>query len=208
MKPAAHQPELPSIAPPIGKHDTPTSDDRCTPPNVLACVSDFWPGGIDLDPCSNPWSLVQSRRAWTKRDDALAKRWDEHLPRGGTLWLNPPFSNPSPFVSRMVLALHDVNGEGLLLVRHDSTTEWWQAIEHHADALCLVRERVRFRLAGEDTGQADHATTIAMFTRRTKPYLAQSKRHAARGGVGAREARVQAFLRSFDPLGLCVAVRR
>lgn len=190
---APHQ--IAMLVPPVSKSDEPTSDDRCTPPNVLACVGEFWPAGIDLDPCSNPWSLVKARRAWTKSDDALAKRWCDHVPRGGSIWMNPPFSNPEPFVSRLVLAIHDVNAEALLLVRHDSTTAWWQAIEHHADALCLVRDRLRFRLAGEDTGSADHATTIAMFTRRTKP-------------KGIRDRRITAFVRSFDPLGLCVEVRR
>jgi phage N-6-adenine-methyltransferase len=190
---APHQ--ISMLAPPVTKSDPATSDDRCTPPNVLACVSSFWPAGIDLDPCSNAWSLVQARRAWTKSDDALAKRWDDHICRGGTIWLNPPFSNPEPFIARLILAIHDVNGEALLLVRHDSTTAWWQAIEHHADALCLVRDRVRFRLAGEDTGAADHATTIAMFTRRTKPKDIRAKR-------------LRAFVRAFDPIGLCVEVQR
>lgn len=192
----AHQ--LGMLAPPLTKADTPTSDDRCTPPNVLACVADFWPRGIGLDPCSNPWSLVKSRVRWDRSDDSLGFDWAPFVRDVATIWLNPPFSNPLPFVRRLVRTLREAPCEALLLVRHDSSTLWWKLIERHADALCLARERVHFRLAGEDTGAADHATTIVLFT----------ALHAPHSPRKARGARIGAFHRAFDPLGLVCEVRR
>lgn len=190
------------LVPAVAKSDPPTNDDRCTPPEVLGCVSAFWPRRdgrrCDFDPTSNPWSLVNAAVQMTKSDDSLAKHWDQYLPIGGSLWLNPPFSNPEPFIHRAIEVVRSLHAELLVLVRHDSTTAWWELIERHADALCLVRSRVRFRLAGEDTGAADHATTIAMVTRLQSPHRPRM----------ARGARLSAFRRSFDPLGLVCEVRR
>lgn len=192
----AHQ--LRMLAPPLSTSDVPTSDDRCTPPEILTAVAELWPRGIDLDPCSNPWSLVQARTRWDRSDDALGRDWELAAGEGGTIWLNPPFSDPTPFVERLPGIVQSIGGEGLLLVRHDSTTKWWTRIEVSADAICLLRTRVRFRLAGEDTGPADHATTIAFFTRRAVPH----KRNGSRG------QRVAAFIRAFTTLGLVCEVQR
>lgn len=188
MKP--HQPQLSGIAPPISKLDTPTSDDRCSPSIVLGCVADFWPQGIGLDPCDNPWSIVQAATKWNKRDDSLARSWVDGAGRRRTIWLNPPYSDPQPFVFRLRIAADTC--EGLALVKHDSTTKWWRYnVRDDAAALCLVGDRLHFSLAGEDTGAADHASTIALYL----PQLAK----------GERARRIAAFERCFDPLGMVVA---
>lgn len=196
----AHQ--IAMLAPPVTLETAISSDDRCTPPDVLACVAALWPAGVALDPCWNPWSLVRAQLQWTKRDDALAQDWVHQLGKlatlnGPTIWLNPPYSNPFPFVRMLARTVDEVHGEALALVRHDSTTEWWRYVEG-CDALCLVRERVRFRLGGEETGAADHASTIAFW----------SSRRAAHDGRKSKAQRVAAFARAFVTLGLIVEPRR
>lgn len=185
-----HQPQLPAIAPPISKSDAPTSDDRCTPPNVLACVDDLWPQGIGLDPCDNPWSIVRAETKWNRTDDSLARAWTEGAGRRRTIWLNPPYSDPQPFMFRARVAADCC--EVLALVKHDTTTKWWRYnVRDDAAALCLVGERLHFRLAGEDTGASDHASTIVLYL----PTLAR----------GERVRRIAAFERAFDSLGMVVA---
>ena len=192
----AYQPSIPMLAPPLSRRDEPTNDDRCTPPDVCAALVDFWPGGIDLDPCSNPWSLINARTRWDKRDDSLAKQWSSALPTiGGSIWLQPPYSMPLPFVR---LAVHewDVRGaEVLALVRHDSTTEAWDLIAQYAAGVCHFADRLHFRLAGEDTGAADFASSLLLLT-------PSSPEH---GGAKGKAKRVQLFDRTFARFGHCYA---
>lgn len=182
-----HQPELP-IAPPLSRGDDPTNDDRCTPPEVIGAVVSF-ARVVHYDPCSNPWSLVPALVQHDKRDDSLSKRWSDHVPPRGFLWLQPPYSDPLPFC-RLAALEHTTRGvEVLALVKHDSTTKWWRTLSEHAVAILHFDERLHFRLAGEDTGAGDFASSLLLLPRH-----------------GATEARVRAFRKHFGRFGRCYGV--
>jgi hypothetical protein len=78
---------------PVEQHAT-TSDDYYTPAWVFERMGiDF-----DLDVCSPsggiPW--IPARRFFTMADDGLAQPWE------GRVWMNPPYSNCTPWVRRFV----------------------------------------------------------------------------------------------------------
>ncbi len=186
--------QITMLAPPLKPTDPPTSDDRCTPPDVIGALLAFWPYGIDLDPCSNPWSQIPATNQLDKAHDSLAEpTWRSLLLAGDvesmirTIYCNPPYSDPRAFVRRCRLAAEQ-GAEVVALVRHDCTTEWWADIRGHAAAHCQPSQRLRFRLAGEDTGPSDHASTIVLWL---PPLLASS----------ARLMRLVAFRRAFEPIG-------
>lgn len=105
-------------------------------------------GGIDLDPasCKEAQRVVQARRFLSKEDDGLSADWQ------GTVWLNPPYEQPSVslFVQKLVQSYKfgDVTA-AILLTNNSSDTAWFQEAANLSDALCLPRGRIRFT---DDTG--------------------------------------------------------
>lgn len=100
-------------------------DDQHTPQWLLDLVAELWPGGIDVDPCWSPDSLVRATITYDgtrPEQDGLAQPWG-----GRCAWCNPPYSRPGAWADRV--ARHAVSGpdaEGLLLVNVTTTTKWWR----------------------------------------------------------------------------------
>src|SRR3990167_9356591 len=73
---------------------------------------------FDCDPASPvggvPWIPVEHYH--TEEEDGLTLPWH------GLVWLNPPYSSPAPWLSRL-----REHGSGVALVPNDSSTGWWQA---------------------------------------------------------------------------------
>jgi hypothetical protein len=71
-----------------------TSDDYFTPPEVFERLGVVF----DVDVCAPPGgvSWIPAKNYLTQADNALATEWV------GNVWMNPPFSNPTPFVKKFV----------------------------------------------------------------------------------------------------------
>ena len=92
---------------------------------------------FDLDPCSPgkdivPW--IPAKKSLTVKDDGLLAKWK------GNVWMNPPYDTRTPYWLER-LSLHGT-GIALLFVRAD--TKWFHQYVPIADAICLIRGRVRF----------------------------------------------------------------
>jgi hypothetical protein len=112
------------------------TDDWHTPPHIVEALGlEF-----DLDPCGPPGGVpwLPVRRTISLPDDGLAMPWE------GRVWLNPPYSNPAPWMERM--ALH---GNGVALIFNRSDTSWYQQWVPAGSALCQVAGRLRFHRPGE-----------------------------------------------------------
>ena len=72
------------------------SDEWYTPPEVIKDARRVM-GSIDTDPASSrvAQKVVQASIAWLA-GEGLENPWV------GNVWLNPPFSNPAPFVEAMI----------------------------------------------------------------------------------------------------------
>jgi len=97
----SHQLQLPTTA--IIRHDATSSDDWYTPPEIFEALDLVF----DLDVCAPVGGVqwIPARRYLTIEDDALTNAWE------GRVWMNPPYSNPAPFVARW---LEHGNGVALL----------------------------------------------------------------------------------------------
>jgi len=113
-------------------------DDRdswCTPQEIVDAVLRLWPGGIDLDPCSNARSLVPARKRYTVAQciEPEDQEWS------GRVYCNPPFSDTGPWAKRM--AAHEGGVVGCLLC--DPSVSWWKDV-WTADAICFPDHRIKF----------------------------------------------------------------
>jgi hypothetical protein len=94
-----------------------TSDDYYTPAWIFETM------GIefDLDVCAPPGgvSWVPAKRFYTQADDGLTAPWE------GRVWMNPPYSGPTPWVRRFI-----AHANGVCLVPHAKSAwhiELWNA---------------------------------------------------------------------------------
>jgi hypothetical protein len=125
---------LPGI---LAEADTLDSDDWYTPPYIFEALGlEF-----DLDPCAPvggvPW--VPALNHFSEVDDGLIQPWF------GRVWLNPPYSQPWPWLDRL-----REHGNGVALVPADTATRGFQRSAPSSDAACFLNGRVTFLQPGND----------------------------------------------------------
>jgi hypothetical protein len=98
-----------------------TSDDYYTPRWVFERMAIRF----DLDVCSPPGGVewVPADRYYDQADDGLASPWE------GRVWMNPPYSRPTPWVARFI-----EHGNGVALVPF-AKSAWFDLLWSRADAV-------------------------------------------------------------------------
>ena len=89
------------------------NDEYATPKWIKDGMFNGW-----FDPCPLSKGLVSS--------DGLATDWKENT------FVNPPYSNPAPWIDKAIKESYKGNVIALL-VKHDSSTQWWAKL-HEAGA--------------------------------------------------------------------------
>lgn len=107
----------------------PSSDDYYTPSWVFEALNEHF----DLDVCAPPGGgpFVPTDRYYTEVEDGLACSWS------GFVWMNPPFSNPLPWILRFL-----EHGNGLALVP-TSSGKWMDHLWNDASGWLVLR-RINF----------------------------------------------------------------
>lgn len=100
-----------------------------TPPEVFEALGVTF----DLDVASPlvPVSWVPAKRFYSLEDDGLTAPWE------GFVWMNPPYSKPSPWVDRFI---NHANGIALLPT---STGRWFRTL-WQADTAWVMANELRF----------------------------------------------------------------
>ena len=106
-----------------------TSDDYYTPPHIFETLG----LAFDLDVCAPPQGIpwIPAKRYLTQEDDALVADWN------GRVWMNPPFSNPTPFVEKFIR-----HGNGVALV--PTSNGRWMGRLWEADVAWVSLDYIRF----------------------------------------------------------------
>ena len=124
-----------------------TNKDWCTPKQYCDAVRSFF-GTIELDPCSNKYSLVKANTEFNLPLDGLAQIWNYK-----TIFVNPPYgrnkeSNTSlkDWILKCQDAYTQYESEVILLIPASTNTKHWQnIIFQSATAVCFLKEpRVKF----------------------------------------------------------------
>ena len=89
---------------------------------------------FDLDVCSpkDYLTAVPADKFYTIQDDGLASDWD------GLVWMNPPFSYPTPWVDKFIK-----HGNGVALIPF-SRSRWFTDLWDKADAIMALPSNFKF----------------------------------------------------------------
>lgn len=134
------------------------SQSWCTPPKYVNAIKKFWNGTIDLDPCSNEYSIVKAITEFKLPEiDGLKEEWNFK-----TIYVNPPYgadrergTTIKDWLGKCVLSYQKYNSEILALIPvAPNTTHWKKFIFGKADAICFLYDtRLRFLVDGIDSGK-------------------------------------------------------
>jgi phage N-6-adenine-methyltransferase len=112
-----------------GEQTTRTTDDYYTPRWIFDALGLTF----DLDVACPPEGPINvpAARWYTAADDGLAQPWT------GRVWMNPPYSNPSPWVARFL-----EHGNGIALLPY-SKSKWLQSL-WDSDAAIVYIYTIKF----------------------------------------------------------------
>ena len=129
-----------------------------TPGKYVHAVKRVFAGEIDLDPCSNEYSIVAARVEYTlPLQDGLKESWDF-----SKIFVNPPYgidktrhTSIKNWLYRCAAAHSQHNSEVIALVPvATNTSHWKKYVFVQASAVCFLYDtRLRFLIDGRDEGK-------------------------------------------------------
>lgn len=130
-----------------------TPEELLVPVRVFSSLLGFGPQ-IALDPCGGPGSLVNARveLSLENGDDGLAADWGALVPEGGA-YINPPFSNPRPWIAKSAAFGKLPGRHAIVLVNAQTSDGWWP--NPWPPAVCFWKGRIKFLT----NGQTYHSNT-------------------------------------------------
>jgi site-specific DNA-methyltransferase (adenine-specific) len=96
-----------------------------------------------LDPCAWPENRLNTPCFYTEEHNGLTMPWIVHGGRGHRVFMNPPYSNPTPWVKKA----YEESLRGALVVgllRHDPSTIWWNDWIRNKAVVLPVPYRLKF----------------------------------------------------------------
>ena len=121
-----------------------------TPDRLLDLVKSY--RKIRLDPCTSIENPTGAQEFFIPADDGLKQDWEVWKP--GVIYVNPPYGREQALwigkcATEAVANYRDgseLHGEILLLVpARTDTAHWHHGVLGHADAVCYIKGRLKFR---------------------------------------------------------------
>lgn len=97
-------------------------------------------GTIDLDPatCAAAQAIVKATHFYTEHENGLIQPWY------GRMWINPPYSAPTPWVRRVIAEYQAGTVQAAIILTNSYTeTGWWQDIAA-VSTMLFFRGRLNF----------------------------------------------------------------
>lgn len=141
------------------------SDEYGTPPWIIRSLTDII-GQFDLDPAAGaePANIQIAKDRFTIEDNGLTNSWKS--PCYESIFLNPPYSNPSPFLRKLKHAVdpNDSNAAtfGVALIKSDTSTDWFHNHLSEATVLAFINQRLKF-VGSDRSGTPDFQNVLAIF---------------------------------------------
>lgn len=135
------------------------SQSWCTPPKYVNAIRAFWGGVIDLDPCSNEYSIVNATTEFRlPMKDGLKESWDAYR----HIFVNPPYgadrergTTIKDWLCKCALTHMNSNADVIALVPVATNTRHWKTcVFGKATAVCFLYDtRLHFLENGHDKGK-------------------------------------------------------
>ncbi len=129
------------------------SQNWCTPPHYVDAVKQVFGGEIELDPCSNPESVVRAKCEFMLPEtDGLVEEWDYK-----TIYVNPPYGSDRVrgttirnWFAKCAFSRAAHGSQIIALVPvATNTSHWKKYVFGTADAVCFLYDtRLRFLVNG------------------------------------------------------------
>jgi hypothetical protein len=129
-----------------------------TPEKYVDAVRQFFGGQIDLDPCSNDYSIVHAKTEYKlPKHDGLRENWN--FP---TIYVNPPYgldkesgTSIKDWLYRCAMAYRQYGAKVLALVPVATNTGHWKRyVFGKATAVCFLYDtRLKFLVYGQNGGK-------------------------------------------------------
>lgn len=139
-----------------------------TPKPILDCVVEVF-GEIDLDPCSNDYSIVPARHKLDKTSNGLAASWHVYGRSNGTqrtrVFCNPPYDvrTLTTTTDHVVAQFERYLTHTITLVPSKTDQDWFHKSIENAAAVCFIKRRVPFGKMGLFRGNGALACTAFYF---------------------------------------------
>ena len=93
--------------------------------------------GHHYDPC--PYNVDFDPET---HENGLLTDWaQESLPHNGKVFVNPPYSNPQPWITKAIQAMED-GCTVVMLLKHDSSTRWYMNLREAGGQFMPVHRRL------------------------------------------------------------------
>ena len=129
-----------------------------TPEKYVNAIREFFDGHIDLDPCSNKYSIVDAKTEYQlPKHDGLRESWDF-----STIYVNPPYgldknhgTSIKNWLLKCAMAHQQFKSEVLALVPVATNTGHWKNyVFSKATAICFLYDtRLKFLVNGKNGGK-------------------------------------------------------
>ncbi|HZL28266.1 MAG TPA: DNA N-6-adenine-methyltransferase [Acidobacteriaceae bacterium] len=141
-----------------GRHVIGQSQEWGTPKKYVDAITTFFGGEIDLDPCSNNFSIVHAKTEYTlPKHNGLREPWNFR-----TIYVNPPYgidqesgTSIRQWLRRCEEAYRLYSSEVIALVPVATNTGHWKnSVYGKANAVCFLHDtRVKFLENGQEGGK-------------------------------------------------------
>ncbi|NQU77386.1 N-6 DNA methylase [Candidatus Falkowbacteria bacterium] len=141
-----------------GRNVNTKSQDWCTPKKYVDAVKCFFGGRIDLDPCSNKYSIARAKTEYCLPTfNGLKESWNFT-----TIYVNPPYginkknkTTIKDWIERCCEANRLYKSEVIALVPVATNTRHWKEyIFGRANSICFLDDtRLKFLINGESNGK-------------------------------------------------------
>lgn len=127
-----------------GRKSSVNKTDWNTPPKILSKILNFWKY-IDLDPCSNEYSLVNANTKFFLEDDGLCQDWNKY----STIFINPPYGRG---IYSWIYKASLTNSEIIMLIPVATNTKHFKELVFNKfNNICFLSDtRLKFYNQGKE----------------------------------------------------------
>lgn len=132
-----------------GRKNTTDNKEWGTPIKIIKQVQAFWDFNLQLDPCSNDYSLVNAKTEFKLPIDGLKQDWEDYY----TIFVNPPYGRDknrkttiADWIKKCYETYESKNNEIIALIPVATNTKHWkQYIWNKGTNICFLSDtRLQF----------------------------------------------------------------